>query len=145
MSRAESLDIFATFPGRLRVATLAAVAPIAPAEWSAIEVIRHLIAVEGQVHLSRLRQIAAEDDPHWPWTEPGLAPGFDGAELSEVLETFAAARAATVELVLALDDDGWTRHGTHATYGRLDVDGLLRVASDHDGEHLRGLGALAPA
>ena len=37
------------------------------------------------------------------------------------------------------DYDGWDRTGVHETYGRLDVAGLLRVAIDHDEEHLAGL------
>lgn len=39
----------------------------------------------------------------------------------------------------ALDDDGWSRRGTHQTYGELDVAGLLRVALDHDDHHLAAL------
>ena len=140
MSREERLEAFASFPERLREAALAAASrTMPPGEWGATEVVRHLIAVEDEVHVFRLRQVTEEDDPHWSWTEPGLATGFDGVALTDVLDAFAAARAATVQLYLALDDDGWARHGTHATYGRLDVDGLLRLASDHDAEHLGGL------
>jgi hypothetical protein len=36
----------------------------------------------------------------------------------------------------ALDEAGWARSGTHATYGALDVAGLLRVAADHDDDHI---------
>lgn len=46
---------------------------------------------------------------------------------------------STVALVRTLDDAGWTRAGIHATYGRLDVTGLLRLATDHDEEHIKGL------
>ena len=140
MKRAERLAAFAAFPERLAAAALAAATGRRPpGEWTAIEVVRHLIAVEDEVHVRRLRQVAETDDPHWSWTEPGLADGFDGADLGAVLEAFAGARAATLRRYLALDDAGWARHGTHATYGRLDVDGLLGLAVDHDAEHLRGL------
>jgi hypothetical protein len=44
-----------------------------------------------------------------------------------------------VATVRALDEAGWERFGTHATYGRLDVAGLVRLAIDHDEEHLAGL------
>jgi hypothetical protein len=143
MSRAERLATFATFPGRLREAALAAAdRSTPPGEWGPSEVARHLIAVEDEVHATRLRAVATQDDPHWTWTEPGLAAGFEDAGLHEILEAFAAARAATVERLRALDHDGWARHGTHATYGRLDVAGLLQLACDHDVEHLDGLRAL---
>lgn len=140
MSRDQALAAVATFPQRLHDAAVAAASRPTPAgEWGPTEVVRHLIAVEGEVHLERLRQVALEDNPQWAWTEPGLAADFDGADLATVLEAFAEARGATVELVLALGEDGWDRFGTHATYGRLTVEGLLRLAADHDAEHLGGL------
>jgi hypothetical protein len=143
-SRQERLEAFARFPERLRsAASAAARKPTPPGEWDPSEVARHLIAVEGEVHARRLREVATEQDPQWTWTEPGLAEGYEGASLDEIIGAFATARAATAGMFPALDDDGWSRHGTHATYGRLDVDGLLRLASDHDAEHLESLSAVA--
>jgi len=140
MSRAGRIGVFATFPDRLReLAVAAAGKPAHPGEWTTSEVVRHLIAVEDEVHVKRLRAVAVVEDPQWQWTEPGLAAGFDDADLSEVLEAFSTARAATVRLILALDEVAWARYGTHSTYGRVDVEGLLRLASDHDAEHLRGI------
>ena len=142
MNRPELVEAFAGFPARLAAAARARAAewrPIPDGEWGPNETVRHLIAVEDEVWRSRLARVAAEDDPHWTWTEPGLAPGFDDASLQEILTAFAAARAATVATVRALDDAGWARSGTHATYGRLDVAGLLGIANDHDADHLEGL------
>jgi hypothetical protein len=142
MNPAGLVTSFAGFPERLGTAArLAVETPVAPGEWGPIEVVRHLIAVEDEVWQSRLAVVAAEVDPHWPWTEPGLAAGFDGQSLEAVLAAFAEARAATAATVRALDDAGWARSGTHATYGVLDVAGLLRLAIDHDESHLAGLDA----
>ena len=58
-------------------------------EWGPTEIVRHLIAVEAEVWQSRLARVAAEDDPHWSWTEPGLAPGFDDAPLHAIVAAFA--------------------------------------------------------
>ncbi|HEV8402583.1 MAG TPA: DinB family protein [Candidatus Limnocylindrales bacterium] len=140
--RTALVEEFAGFPARLAAAAKARVAewrPFPAGEWGPIETVRHLIAVEDEVHRARLAQVAKQDDPHWTWTEPGLAAGFDDASLLEVLTVFARRRAKTVATVRALDNAGWERFGTHATYGRLDVAGLLRLASDHDAEHLTGL------
>lgn len=142
--RAEVLDTFATFPARLAAAATARAAewrPIPDGEWGPNETVRHLIAVESEVHQRRLAQVAAKDDPHWDWTEPGLAPGLDDATLQEILSAFARARARTVATVRALDDAGWGRQGTHSTYGVVDVAGLLRLAIDHDEEHATSLSA----
>lgn len=112
---------------------------MAPAEWGPAQVVRHLIAVEREVWHARLAQLALEDDPRWAWVEPGLAPGFDGAPLDGIVAAFAEVHAETVAAILILDDAGWARSGTHATYGMLDVAGLMRIAVDHDREHLEAI------
>jgi len=143
MSRDELVETFAGFPVRLAAVATARAAEsrlVPDGGWGPSETVRHLIAVEDGVWRSRLARVAAEDDPHWTWTEPGLAPGFDEASLQEILAAFAASRAATVATIRALDDAGWARFGTHATYGRLDVAGLLAIANDHDSDHLEGVG-----
>ena len=142
LNRTELVDTFATFPARLAGAATARAAewrPIPDGEWGPSETVRHLIAVEAEVHTRRLAQVAVKDDPHWTWTEPGPAPGYDDATLLEILSAFARARARTVATVKALDEAGWARSGTHATYGVLDVEGLLRLATDHDDDHLGSL------
>jgi len=147
MDRDALVATFAVFPDRLTMAVTAAVEatlaavdrPAEAGEWGPREVVRHLIAVEAEVWQSRLARVAAEDDPQWPWTEPGLASGFDETPVDGIVAAFAAARATTVATVLALDDAGWARHGTHSIYGRLDVEGLLRIAIDHDAEHLEAI------
>jgi hypothetical protein len=144
MSDPALLEVFAAFPARLAAAAKARVAewrPFPEGEWGPTETVRHLIAVEDEVHRARLAQVAKKDDPHWTWTEPGLAPGFDDASLLEVLTVFARRRAKNVATVRALDEAGWARYGTHETYGRLDVAGLLRLAADHDEGHLGSLGS----
>jgi hypothetical protein len=140
--RSTLIETFATFPARLGAAARARAAErrqIPDGEWGPNDTVRHLIAVEQEVHARRLAQVAAQDDPHWDWTEPGQEPGFDDASLEEILAAFSAARAATVATVRALDDAGWARSGTHSTYGVVDVAGLLRLAIDHDEDHAGSL------
>jgi len=112
MSRDELVETFAGFPVRLAAVATARAAEsrlVPDGGWGPSETVRHLIAVEDGVWRSRLARVAAEDDPHWTWTEPGLAPGFDEASLQEILAAFAASRAATVATIRALDDAGWAR------------------------------------
>jgi hypothetical protein len=140
--RDELVERFASFPDRLASAAWAAEGrPVPEDEWSPAQVVRHLIAVESVVWQARLRDLATLQEPHWTRTEPGLGDGFDGASLEELLDEFSMSRAASVAVVRALDDSGWTRVGVHSTYGRLDVAGLLGVAIDHDDEHARGIRA----
>lgn len=140
--RAVLLATLASFPGRLGVAARrAAVGPPPPAgEWGPAEVVRHLIAVEREVHQARLHDLSTQDAPTWSWTEPGPWPGEPTLTLDGVLARFAADRATTVRMLETLDDAGWARTGTHTRLGVWDVAGLVRNAVTHDEEHLAGLG-----
>lgn len=126
----------AEVPDRLADATRGATGPIPEGEWSPSDVVRHLIAVEEEVWHRRLRQLATEDNPRWPWTEPDRWLGKPDASLDELLAIYAERRGATVGILDGLDDAGWARTGEHATYGTLDVAALIVRAIDHDEQHL---------
>jgi DinB family protein len=139
-ARKELLERFGAFPDRVGSAARdAATRPPVPDEWTPEQVVRHLIAVETVVHQARLLDVAVHDRPAWGWTEPGPWMGEPDLDLDGLLGRFAELRAATVATVRALDGDGWARSGQHATYGMLDIAGLLTLATDHDAEHLGGL------
>ncbi len=136
------IERFASFPERLAETALVADGrPVPAGEWTPDLVVRHLIAVEGEVWRARLGELVAGGEPHWSRMEPGPAQGFPDASLRDLLGGFAELRAGTVGFLRTFDlvPDGWDRAGIHATYGRLDVAGLLRLAIDHDAEHLAGL------
>lgn len=136
--RADLVDRLRAVPDALATAARAASPePSAPGEWTPSDVVRHLIAVEESVWQPRLAQLEAEDHPAWPWTEPEPWAGNPGAPLDDLLATYAIARGRTMTTLDRLDDAGWARTGTHATFGVLDVAGLMIRAIDHDDEHLR--------
>ena len=93
-TRAHVLEDVAGFPARLEAAAIPASHSPSPDddEWGVSEIVRHLIAVESEVHQRRQADIATLDDPHWTWTEPGVAPGYDDASIDELLAVFAAAQ-----------------------------------------------------
>jgi hypothetical protein len=141
-ARTDLLDRFVSFPSRVEAAIrTAAPRPPIDGEWTPQQVVRHLIAVETVVHQARLLDVAVVDGPVWTWTEPGPWEGEPDLELDGVLARYAELRADTVARIRALDEEGWRRAGTHATYGKLDVAGLLELATAHDDEHLQGLEA----
>ena len=140
MSTDDLVETFARFPDRFAQAARAAeTQPLPEGEWDPSDIARHLIAVEREVWWTRFASIVNEDEPHWSWTEPGLEPGLDGLPLGAILERFAAARARSVTILDGFDAAAWARTGVHATYGRLDAVGLLRIVTDHDAEHLASL------
>ena len=109
--------------------------------WTVREVVAHLWLVEGAVFQRRLDQLAAGESPVWEFAEPGTSDAPEVAGLDAALAAFAARRAGTLARVEALDEAGWQRFGHHATYGRLDVEGLLGVIANHDAEHIADLEA----
>jgi hypothetical protein len=138
-ARASLVERFASFPDRVAAAARSANGgPPSDGEWTPEQVIRHLIAVETVVHRKRLLDVAVEDEPAWDWTEPGPWPGEPDLDLNGVLARFAELRAGTVASLTSLDASAWARSGRHATYGTLDVAGLIGLAVDHDEEHIRG-------
>jgi hypothetical protein len=138
--RAELLDRLADFPERVAEAARSASArPTPDGEWSPDQVVRHLIAVDLRVHQRRLDDLTVEDAPSWTWQEPGPWPDEPDLGLEGVLARFAATRGTTVSSFRRLDEVGWALTGRHATFGELTAEGLLRLAIDHDEEHLTGL------
>jgi hypothetical protein len=136
-TRADLRHRLAELPQRLAVATRgAADKPVPAGEWSPADVVRHLIAVEEEVWHGRLRQLATEERPRWPWTEPDRWLGDPDASVEDLLIVYADRRGTTIMMLDALDDGGWRRTGEHATYGILDVAALMTRAIDHDEEHL---------
>ena len=140
MNRAQLVEAFAGYPARFAAAALTADPRLVPdGEWGPREIARHLIAVEHEVWQTRFATLLADGEPHWSWTEPGLEPGLEDATLDDVLVRHADARARSLAILDAFDGAAWARTGVHATYGRLDIDGLLGIATDHDAEHLASL------
>ena len=140
IDRETLLAALAAFPDRLGAAAGAAAArSTAPGEWTAEQVVRHLVAVEVDVHQARLRDLETHDDPRWDWVEPGPSPDEPELGLDGVLQRFKVLRRTTLATVAALDETGWARSGTHTQLGVFDVAALLENARVHDDEHLAGL------
>ena len=136
----ERLQRLAGFPDVVATAARAASEqPTPDGEWTPEQVVRHLIAVELEVHQRRVRDLTSHDRPIWSWQEPGPWPDEPTLGLEGVLARFASVRGETVAIYGALDDAGWARTGRHSTFGELDADGLLGLVVEHDAEHLGGL------
>lgn len=139
-SRHDTLAVLAGFPPRLAAAVHeAADRPVPDGTWNPAEVVRHLIAVESDVHQARLLDLDRAAAPTWQWEEPPPWSGEPELRIDELLTRFASLRAATISSVQHLDDAGWGRNGVHAVLGVLDVAGLLANAVAHDRAHLEDL------
>jgi hypothetical protein len=137
------LDRLSAIPSEIaEAARRAGDSAVPEGEWPARTVVLHLIATDSDVWQSRLRQMAREDNPHWPWVEPdleGWARRFATYSIDDLLDFYASVRRSTLGHLNSLSDAGWARAGTHAVYGVLDVAGLCRQILRHDEEHLAEL------
>ncbi len=144
LRRAELIGRLAAAPARAAELARAAEGRTAPeGEWSARDILRHLIAVDVEVFGRRLRDLREQDHPRWSWVEPRFDDGPADRPLTVLIETFSDGRRALVATVNELRPADWERSGTHDTLGVLDVAGLLEVAIDHDDEHISAIRRLA--
>lgn len=119
-----------------------------PEPWSAREVVHHLADSE-MTSAIRVRRLLAEERP--------FIQGYDEAEfarrlhydrpIAASLEAFAAARAATAELLARIGPAELERSGTHAESGPYSVATWLEIyaahAHDHAAQIERALGRTA--
>ncbi len=83
----------------------------APGEWSALEIVGHLVDAERVLAYRALR--IARADPR-PWTPADLGEyvttaDFQGRALGDVTAEFVSVRAATAALLRGLDQAAWER------------------------------------
>lgn len=88
----------------------------------------------------RFRQILSEDDPLIDaLDQDALAQNlrYDKRGLELALQTFAANRAANVELLRIAGEDALERPYRHAIFGAMTLGMLVNHTYDHDSAHLR--------
>jgi hypothetical protein len=68
---------------------------------------------------------------------------FDDISLKGALTEWAEARTRLLDFVGGLSEEERSRVGVHAKFGEVTVDGYLRIALDHDRDHLGSLERLA--
>ena len=111
----------------------------APEDWGLNEVMAHLLHVETELFLPRLRQMATETLPRFlpfspePWARERdhSADPFDAS-----LAGFETARAATIAFLRALQDGGGDRLGVSGFFGPMSLAQYATHMADHDIEHL---------
>lgn len=111
-----------------------------PGTWSPREVAAHLADNELVDWLPRLRHVLAHGEavPFAPFDREGFRTRFAGRGIAERLDTFAAARAASLAALdaLALSAADLERTGTHPALGRVTVRQLLAAWTVHDLTHV---------
>ncbi len=106
--------------------------------WSASEIAAHLADIEVALGW-RIRQILSEDEPALqPFNQDDWAATlrYGERDMEVALNAYAAQRAANVEILARLSEEGWERRFKHPEFGPASLRTLVRHISDHDLAHL---------
>lgn len=111
----------------------------APGEWCLNEIMAHLLHVETELFLPRLRRIASEEDPVLPTFSPETWTrerdhGLDAFDTS--LAAFQRARLETIAFLRGLPTDAGERRAVSGFFGPLTLQQHATHIADHDVEHL---------
>ena len=115
----------------------------APGQWSATEVLGHLLDAEVTLAF-RIRKLAAEPGaPIVAWDQDRWTDGLRHrrADARTLAAAYAALRVANVEQVRRLTPAQRRAAGRHPEYGRLRVDEILNHWAEHDLNHLEQIRA----
>ena len=109
----------------------------APDKWSIKEVLAHL--ADGEVMLgSRFRMVAAMDRPQLVGYDQDAFVerlALEDAKAKDLLEDFAAVRAANVRLLKRLPREAFERVGLHTERGEETLSDMLVMYAGHDRVH----------
>lgn len=109
--------------------------PPAAGEWSAADVVGHLVDVE-IVYGFRLRLTVTADQPEYPGYDEKRWSQLSKPPARRLLETFAALREYNLRMLRALPGAGWERVGVHGEQGPETVEIAVRKIAAHDLAHL---------
>lgn len=110
--------------------------------WTLRDIAAHLAATETECFEPRIRAMAAGERPEFEYYSNDERD-FDGTSLQSALTQWTEGRDRLIDFVRGLSAEERARPGVHTKFGELTVDGYLRIALDHDRDHLRSLERLA--
>lgn len=120
--------------------------PIA-GKWSAAEIVHHLGDSEPTAGI-RLRRLLCEDHPviqGYDQDEYARRLNYNGRDMASALEAFHASRANTGQVLDLMNEEDWTREGSHTESGRYTVADWLKIYAAHAHNHAAQIRALRAA
>jgi hypothetical protein len=117
-------------------------APERVGAWTLRDIAAHLAITEKECFEPRIRAMAAGERPAFEYYSNDERD-FDGIALQDALTEWGETRARLIDFVRGLSEEERARVGVHKKFGELTVDGYLRIALEHDQDHLLSLERLA--
>jgi hypothetical protein len=140
---ADALDVLASTPEKIEdmcVDLDLAVLQKAPepGEWSAEEVLAHLLDAE-VVYAFRNRLMLAQTGSHFPAYDQDRWIGLAHPSFPEMLAAFATLRRLNVWLAEETPTEEWGKTGVHSERGEMSFEVALNTVAGHDLAHLKQL------
>jgi len=108
-----------------------------PGEWSAEEVLAHLLDAE-VVYAFRNRAMLAQPGTHFPAYDQDRWIGLPHPSFPEMLAAFSTLRRLNVWLAEETPTEEWgQKHGVHSERGEMSFETALNTVAGHDIAHLR--------
>lgn len=117
-------------------------APDRVGAWTLRDIAAHLATTERECFEPRIRAMAAGERPEFEYYSNDERD-FDGISLPTALAEWTDTRSRLIDFVRGLSEEERARVGVHKKFGELTVDGYLRIALEHDQDHLLSLERLA--
>jgi hypothetical protein len=112
--------------------------PLGPGEWSAHQLVGHLLDVD-IVYGFRWRLVLTAERPSYPGYDERAWALLPKGSPSVVVSAFAALRRANVALIQSLSTEEFDRRGVHGEQGVESVSRMLAKIAGHDLAHLNQL------
>jgi hypothetical protein len=115
-------------------------------EWSAAQVAAHLADAE-MVYSVRVRMILTDDNPRLVgYDQDAWAQRLSMCDLDVAgsVARFRTLRDANLRLYESLEDDEWSRVGTHEEQGLVTIKSIVETLVGHDRGHLDQIRKLLP-
>lgn len=113
-------------------------APMAPGEWSALQVVGHLFDVD-VVYGFRWRLALTEDAPTYPGYDEKRWSLLARPAPQRLLDAFTGLREANLALLRSLGEPDLRRSAVHAEQGSEDLQRMIDKVAGHDLAHLNQL------
>jgi len=107
--------------------------------FSPVEQVWHLADLEREGFGLRIRRLREEANPHlgdFDGTRIAAERNYRALSLTEGLNTFEAARAANIAILLALEPQEWLRSGTQDGVGAVSLCDMPVFLRQHDEAHI---------
>jgi hypothetical protein len=107
----------------------------APDTWCVKDVIAHLADVEDKFR-ARFVRMVEQDNPREPFIHPDPSSHDLTMNVADLIDAFAAERAATTDYLRGLTHQQWLCTCEHETFGQTKLRKQVEILIGHDNEHL---------